>query len=189
MQKRFQYGTKTICEGYVFLRKYSPVFIPSACSGTVTLAQLPPPFQGFLSEERGMNLQSVSQPATKVKAASSANHRMIDENLAECDEPPALSLDEQGMIQECSRSFERLFGFSQNDLLYHHFSMLFPQLTGVELVHAGQINPLLNYLCRCGHHFLTKNRKGEVFTSNLSIAHIGYDGSRLLRILVRPAGG
>ena len=135
-----------------------------------------------------MNLQSDSHPANNVKAASCANYRMIDEDLTEWNEPPAMSLDEQGMIQECSKSFERLFGFSQSDLLYQHFSMLFPQLTGVELVHAGQINPLLNYLCRCGHHFLTKNRKGEVFTSNLSIAHIGYDGSRLLRILVRPSG-
>jgi hypothetical protein len=173
---------------YVFLRKYSPVFIPSACSGTFTLSKLPP-FQGFLSEERGMNLQSDTNPATKFNADPFANHGIVDEDLTEWNDPPALSVDEHGMIQECSKSLERLFGFSQSDLLYQHFSMLFPQLTGVELVHEGQINPLLNYLCRCGHHFLTKNWKGEVFASNLSIAHIGYDGSRLLRVLVRPSAG
>ena len=136
-----------------------------------------------------MNLQSDSTPATKVNAASYAKHKMVDENMTEWTDPPALSLDERGMIQECSESLERLFGFRQSDLVYHHFSMLFPQLTGVEIVHAGQINPLLNYLCRCGHRFLTQNRQGKIFTSNLSIAHIGYDGSRLLRIVVRPSGG
>ncbi|MFZ2161299.1 MAG: PAS domain-containing protein [Sideroxyarcus sp.] len=114
---------------------------------------------------------------------------MIDKYLTEQNDPPALSLDEHGMIQECSKSLERLFGFSQNDLICRHFSLLFPQLTGVEIARAGQINPLLNYLCRCSHHFLTQNRQGEVFTSNLSVAHIGYDGSRLLRIVVRPSCG
>lgn len=136
-----------------------------------------------------MNLQSDNSLASRVKAASCANHKMVNENLTEWNDPPALSLDEHGMIQECSKSLERLFGFSQSDLVHHHFSMLFPQLTGVEVVHAGQINPLLNYLCRCGHLFLTKNRKGDVFTSNLSVSHIGYDGSRLLRIVVRPSAG
>ena len=136
-----------------------------------------------------MNLQRDSNSASTIKAASCAKHTMVDESLAEWNEPPALSLDERGMIQECSKSLEKLFGFSQSDLVCNHFSMLFPQLTGVEIVHAGQINPLLNYLCRCGHLFLAQNRQGEVFTSNLSVAHIGYDGSRLLRILVHPSGG
>ncbi len=136
-----------------------------------------------------MNLQSDSTPANKVGAASYATHQMVDGSMTDWTDPPALSLDECGMIQECSESLERLFGFRQSDLVCQHFSMLFPQLTGVEIVHAGQINPLLNYLCRCGHRFLTQNRQGEIFTSNLSIAHIGYDGSRLLRIVVRPSGG
>ena len=135
-----------------------------------------------------MNLNIDTDSASQIKAHSCTKHKMADEYLTEWDEPPALSLDERGMIQECSESLERLFGFSQNDLICHHFSILFPQLAGVEIVHAGQINPLLNYLCRCGHLFLTQNRLGEVFSSNLSIAHIGYDGSRLLRILVRPVG-
>ena len=135
-----------------------------------------------------MNLQSDSTRVNKVNAVSCAKHKMANENITEWTDPPALSLDESGMIQECSESLERLLGFSQSDLIRHHFSKLFPQLTGVEIVQAGQINPLLNYLCRCGHHFLTQNRQGEIFTSNLSVAHIGYDGSRLLRILVRPSG-
>lgn len=135
-----------------------------------------------------MNLQSDSNAAYKFKAAPYAKHK-IDENVTEWDEPPALSLDERGMIQECSESLERLFGFHQSELVFRHFSVLFPQLTGVEILHAGRINPLLSYLCRCGHLFVTQNRQGEVFTSNLSVSHIGYDGSRLVRILVRPSGG
>lgn len=136
-----------------------------------------------------MNLQREGHSASAIAVASCAKEQMIDKYLTEQNEPPALSLDEHGVIQECSRSLERLFGFSQGDLVRQHFSMLFPQLTGVEIAHAGQINPLLNYLCRCGHHFLTQNRQGEVFTSNLSVAHIGYDGSRLLRIVVHPSCG
>jgi PAS domain S-box-containing protein len=136
-----------------------------------------------------MNLQKEVHSASIIGAYSCAKEEMIDKYQTEQNDPLALSLDENGMIQECSRSIEKLFGFSQNDLLCRHFSMLFPQLTGVEIARAGQINPLLNYLCRCGHHFLTQNRQGEVFTSNLSVTHIGYDGSRLLRIVVRPSCG
>lgn len=114
------------------------------------------------------------------------------QNLAYMDltakhDPPALSLDEQGLIIECSESIETLFGFKHRDFVYRHFSMLFPELAGVDLAQAGRINPLLNYLCRCGHLFHAQNRQGEIFTCSLSISHIGYDGSRLLRMLVRPS--
>lgn len=109
-----------------------------------------------------------------------------DEYSIERNDPPALSLDERGMILECSKSFEMLFGFRYNDLVWHHVSLLFPQLMGVELVQAGQLNPLLNYLCRCGHLYQTRNRQGDSFFSRLSFVFIGYDGSQSLRMIVRP---
>ncbi|MDO8991061.1 MAG: PAS domain-containing protein [Sideroxyarcus sp.] len=113
--------------------------------------------------------------------------RWVDTNLAAQNEPPALSLDERGMIQDCNPRIESLFGFQRSDLVWHHISMLFPQLTGVELVQSGKFNPSLSYLCRCGHCFKGLKRQGDVFSSNLSIAYIGYDGSRSLRIFVHPS--
>lgn len=120
------------------------------------------------------------------KSACIKQPKWTDKNLTEQNDPPALSLDERGMIQDCSKSFEMLFGFRRSDLVLHHVSMLFPQLTGVELVQAGKFNPLLNYLCRCGHLYQAQNRQGDSFFSKLSFAYIGYDGSRSLRMLVRP---
>ncbi|MBU0622739.1 MAG: PAS domain-containing protein [Gammaproteobacteria bacterium] len=101
---------------------------------------------------------------------------------------PTLSLDEGGVIHDCSRSFEKLLGFLRDDLVQCHISMLLPQLYGVELVQGGHFNPLLNYLCRCGHHFQVQNRKGDSLAINLNFAHVGYDGSRFLKMFVHPLG-
>jgi PAS domain S-box-containing protein len=134
-----------------------------------------------------MNLQSGSNVAIKTHNPAFAKLRGYgDRNLIEQNEPPALSLDERGVIQDCSKSFESLFGFLLHDLAQQHISMLLPQLTGVELVQSGQLNPLLNYLCRCGHLFHVQNRQGDIFAINLNFVHIGYDGSRFLKMFVRP---
>jgi PAS domain S-box-containing protein len=134
-----------------------------------------------------MNLQSGGDAAIKTHNPAYAKlHGDGYRNLAERNEPPALSLDERGVIQDCSKSFETLFGFLHHDLAQQHISMLLPQLTGVELVQAGQLNPLLNYLCRCGHLFHVQNRQGDIFSINLNFVHIGYDGSRFLKMFVRP---
>jgi len=59
----------------------------------------------------------------------------------------------------------------------------------VELVQAGHFNPLLNYLCRCGHHFLVQNQKGDTMAINLNFVHVGYDGSRFLKMFVHTPRG
>jgi hypothetical protein len=134
-----------------------------------------------------MSLTSQGNAANKAGIAPFATQKEpADKYSIERNDPPALSLDERGMILECSKSFEMLFGFRYNDLVWHHVSMLFPQLMGVELVQAGQLNPLLNYLCRCGHLYQTRNRQGDSFLSRLSFVFIGYDGSQSLRMIVRP---
>jgi hypothetical protein len=106
--------------------------------------------------------------------------------LTELHNPPALSLDERGMIHDCSKSFEKLFGFRRSDLVWKHVSKLFPRLADVELVQSGRLNPLLNYLCHCGHLYEALNSQGETFSSNLSFVHIEFDGRRSLRMIVRP---
>lgn len=107
--------------------------------------------------------------------------------LSERLDPPALSLDERGMVLDCSKSFERLFGFRRSELVWHHVSTLFPQLAGVELVRDGQINSLLSYLCRCGQPYQAINRQGETLSSNLSFVRIEYKGKRILRLIVQPS--
>lgn len=107
-------------------------------------------------------------------------------NAPERHDPPALSLDDRGMIIECSKSFGRLFGFRSSDLVLHHVSTLFPQLAGVELVQGGQVNSFLNYLCRCGQVYQAKNRQGDMLSNHLSFVRIEYNGKRILRLIVHP---
>jgi hypothetical protein len=100
---------------------------------------------------------------------------------------PALSLDECGLIQDCSKSLVRLFGFRRSDLVWQPVSKLFPQLFEVELVQVGQVNPFFNYLCRCGKLYQWRNRHGDFFFSNLSIVRLEYEGRRSFRMIVRPS--
>jgi PAS domain S-box-containing protein len=110
-------------------------------------------------------------------------------SLEQSHDPLALSLDERGMIQDCSKSFEKQFGFRRSELVWQPVSKLFPQLVGVELIKSGQINPLLNYLCRCGQLYEAQNRHGDTLSCNLSFVRIEYNGKRFLRLMVRPSDG
>lgn len=108
---------------------------------------------------------------------------------AEWHEPPALTLDERGMIRDCSESGESLFGYRRHDdLIWQHISRLLPQLSGVALVLEGRINPLLNFLCRCGKLFETQNRLGDTFLSKLSFVQLEHDAIPTLRLIVCPSG-
>jgi PAS fold len=104
-------------------------------------------------------------------------------------DPPALSLDERGMIQDCTKSFERLFGFQRRDLVWQHVSRLLPQLAGVDLIQAGRLNPFLNYLCHCGHHYQAQNRQGDSFSCSLSLVRVEFGGKRSLRMIINPSLG
>jgi hypothetical protein len=57
------------------------------------------------------------------------------------------------------------------------------------LIKAGQINPLLNYLCRCGQLYEAQNRHGDTLSCNLSFVRIEYNGKRFLRLMVRLSDG
>lgn len=101
-------------------------------------------------------------------------------------EPPALALDEMGIIQRCSESCEKLFGYASFDLVKQHISWLFPQLSGHQLVMDGRFNPMLDFLCHCGHPFQTQNRHGDTFKSELNFVRIETEGQRSLRLIIRP---
>ena len=137
-----------------------------------------------------MNLRSEGNTSNTTDNSSVAKRPVEGVcNAIQRHDPPALSLDDHGVIQDCSKSFETLFGFLRSDLVRQHVSTLFPQLSGVELMRAGQFNPQLNYLCRCGHLFHVQNRKGDILAINLNFVHIGYAGNRFLKLFVRPPCG
>jgi hypothetical protein len=122
-------------------------------------------------------------PVKENDAAIEVNSSSYDE----WQEPPVLTLDERGMIRDCSKSGERLFGYRRHNLVWQHVSMLFPQLSGVALVQKEQFNPLLNFLCRCGKLFQTQDRQGDTFLSKLSFVSLEYDGRHTLRLIVHPS--
>lgn len=51
-----------------------------------------------------------------------------------------LTLDDQGMIRDCSRACEQVFGYPPEELAGRHVSMLLPQLPDTDLVQEGRIN-------------------------------------------------
>jgi PAS domain S-box-containing protein len=132
-----------------------------------------------------MNLRSENSVAGGSYAfANAINIEEIRQHLSEQHEPPALSLDEKGMIVDCSKSFRTLFGFRRSDLVWKHVSTLFPQFEGVELVQGGQVNSMLNYLSRCGKLYEAKNRQGDTLSINLSFVPIENKGKRIVRMIV-----
>ena len=107
-----------------------------------------------------------------------------DATQAARQEPPALSLDERGMIKDCSKSFEKLVGFRRGELVWRHVSMVFPELKDVELFQDGQINPMLSYLSRCGQQYQLQNSLGEAIPERLNFVCIDNAGKRTLRLIV-----
>ena len=102
-------------------------------------------------------------------------------------EPAALVLDEHGMIRDCSKAGEQLFGYRHNELVWQHISKLFPQLLDVQLVHNGRFNPRLEFLCHCGLPFRGQNQQGRSFDGELHFIHLNHGERRTIRLIVRPS--
>jgi PAS domain S-box-containing protein len=135
-----------------------------------------------------MNLQMNSSATIKTIGPSyEALQKLSDDLCVENCEPPSITLDERGMILDCSTTSESFFGYSRRDLVWRHVSSLFPQLMEIELVQKGQFNPLLTFLCRCEKHFQAQNLLGDTFPCNLNFVHLEHNGKRILRMFARPA--
>ena len=102
-------------------------------------------------------------------------------------EPAALVLDEGGIICECNPAGEALFGYSSSEVSSQGIARLLPQLDGIKLVQDGEINPMLVFLSRCGHHFLARPRHGGTIPCELSLVNVGRTGKLMLRLILRPA--
>lgn len=109
-----------------------------------------------------------------------------DTESAQATEPVVLMLDEGGVIFDCSRSCERLFGYFRSDLLRQHVSKLFPQFSQVALIQKCRINPRIAFLCHCGHRFRAQGRQGDTIFSELSFVQLDNAERKALRMIVRP---
>ena len=135
-----------------------------------------------------MNLHPAGNAAIETGLPACAIRQdWTDEHLAERDDLPAISLNERGMILDCNKPFEVLFGFDWRDLVWHHITKVFPQLTTVEFTQAGQVYPLLDYLVRCSQLYQAKKRDGVTFSSNLIFVRLEQEGKHLLRLIVFPS--
>lgn len=123
---------------------------------------------------------SMPGPSDTLSPARLRRHAAIPQ------EPADIFLDEDGMIQKCSKSFEMLFGYRSADLFERHISTLFPQLSADMLVKDNHFNPKLAFLCRCGHLFQAQDARGHTFKSELSFVSIRNGAHRRLRLIVRP---
>ncbi|MGA8862777.1 MAG: hypothetical protein WBM09_04490 [Gallionella sp.] len=111
---------------------------------------------------------------------------MDPSSRSEWQEPPALTLDERGMICDCSKAGETLFGYSLKDLVWQPVSKLLPELSEIQLIKDGQFNSQLGFLSRCGQPFLAINRLGNIFLNNLHFVLLNYAGEYAIRVIVQP---
>jgi len=93
-----------------------------------------------------------------------------------------LTLNDQGVIRDCSRTCEQVFGYPPAELAGRHVSMLLPQLPDTDLVQEGRINARLAHLCHCAVAFQARRRDGRCFASELFINLLG---SHNVVVLVR----
>jgi hypothetical protein len=135
-----------------------------------------------------MNLQTKGNSARETNISSFApTQEWTDAQLSELGDLPALSLDERGMILDCNKQFEKQTGFEWHDLVWHHITRVFPQLTADDFIQAGQVVPLPDYLIRCSKLYQAQNQRGVSFFSNLIFVLHEHEGKRALRLFVCPA--
>ena len=101
--------------------------------------------------------------------------------------PATIALDDAGLIQACSASCEKLFGYPAAVLLGQHVSLLLPKLEDIALIVSNDINPRLKHLCHCAIPFLARRRDGRVFASEVFFNRL-YSSKPALRVIVRRLG-
>jgi hypothetical protein len=92
------------------------------------------------------------------------------------------------MILDCNKLFEMLFGIEWRDLVWHHITRLFPQLSANDFALAGEVYPIRDYLIRCSQLYQAQNQHGVPFSSNLIFVRTAHEGKCCLRLTVIPVG-
>ena len=103
------------------------------------------------------------------------NPSLANMNASSCisnagmNELAALTLDDFGVIRDCSYECEQVFGYLMDELAGRHVSIILPQLPNTGLVQDGRINSRLAYLCHCAVAFQARRHDGSCFASELFI--------------------
>lgn len=133
-----------------------------------------------------MNLHSESNNVIELTARSfNEIEKQHERQLTERHEPPMLLLDEDGMIKDCSKSVERLFGYRLNEIIWQHVSCLFPKFLETALIQKGRVNPKFNYIAHCGHIFQGVSKQGQTIPTRLNFICIERD-EFTMKLILRP---
>jgi hypothetical protein len=138
------------------------------------------------TKESEMNLQSEGDIGNETNMPACVIRQELTTEYS-TEQQPSLSLDERGVITDCNKSFEMLFGVEWHELVLHHVTRVFTQLSAEDISQAGEVYPLLDYLTRCSQRYQAKNRHGETFYSNLIFVRDEREGKVLLRLMVFPS--
>lgn len=99
----------------------------------------------------------------------------------------AITLDDAGIIRDCSQACEPLLGYRPSELVGSHISRLLPQLPEQGLVQEGRINTRVAYLCHCGIAFQARHRDGRPLASEVFINRLdAHNVVVLVRVLEAP---
>lgn len=102
------------------------------------------------------------------------------------DHAVVLTLNDKGMIRQCSKTSRELLGCPASELIWKPISMLLPQLDGVQLMNGRRINPRLRFLSRLGHHFEVICPDGIRLASEIFLSSVENAGHSYLRVILRP---
>ena len=133
-----------------------------------------------------MELQTNVQARDKVAAATATAERNGNRPADWC-EPPALTLDADGVIVDCSDRGEVFFGYARTELSSLHVSRVLPQLAGLELLKNGEPDAYFSFLCHIGHAFEVQPRAGAAFLCGLSMVCFRNAGQTILRLIAQPS--
>lgn len=134
-----------------------------------------------------MNMQMLNNAAIRsIFSAFNALKIFSNENYDSC-ELISISVNVHGMILDCSNTCEKFFGYRRRDLVRHHVSTLFFELSEIELIQQEEFNKSLVFLCRCGKLFRAKSRLGDTILCNFNFVHLNNDGENILKMIASPA--
>lgn len=100
--------------------------------------------------------------------------------------PAVLTLDERGMICDCDKASQQLFGYRRSDMVWRHVSLVLPELAEIEIMPGGHPNPRLRFLSHIGRRFQAVDHNGESFACEIFLVDLENPGRRQLQLILRP---
>jgi hypothetical protein len=81
-----------------------------------------------------------------------------------------------------------LFNYRRSEMVWHHVSMVLPQLTDLSLMRNGQVDPRLRFLSHIGRPFAAATRDGRNFACELFFNVLDGSGRGRVSLIVRQVG-